>query len=99
MKTDALTRTVLTAMLVVAAAFGAYADDPVYVTGAEYEVSNEWLIVKSGDGTLVEPFDKKDNIGASRILIAQGASLTLGIDHPFDSSRPVLHVGGTFVRK
>ena len=96
MKTDALTRTALTAMLAVAAALGAYADDPVYVTGAEYEVSNEWLIVKSGDGTLVEPFDKKDNNGASRILIAQGASLTLGIDQPFDSSRPVLYVGGTF---
>ena len=46
MKTDALTRIALTAMLAVAAAFGAYADDPVYVIGAEYEVSNEWLIVK-----------------------------------------------------
>ena len=95
MKTDTLTRTVLTAMLVVSAALGAYADDPVYVTGAEYEVSNEWLIVKSGDGTLVEPFDKKDNNSASRVLIAPGASLTLGIEQPF-AYRPVLYVGGTF---
>ena len=50
MKTDALTRIALTAMLAVAAAFGAYADDPVYVTGAEYVIDGNRLTVTSGQG-------------------------------------------------
>ena len=74
----------------------AFADDSVYITGAEYEVSNEtWLVVKSGDGTLVAPFDKMDGNNASRLVVERGASLKIGVDSPFSSSRPVLYLNGT----
>ena len=81
---------------VVSVAFGLMADDPVYITGAEYEVSNEtWLVVKSGNGTLVAPFDKKDSNNVSRLVVARGASLKIGVDSPFSSGRPVLYLNGT----
>lgn len=74
----------------------AFADDPVYITGAEYEVTNTtWLVVKSGDGTLVAPFDKMDVNNASRLVVERGASLKIGVDSPFSSSRPVLYLNGT----
>ena len=74
----------------------AFADDPVYITGATYEVSNTtWLVVKSGDGVLVAPFDKMDGNNFSRLVVERGASLKIGVDSPFSSSRPVLYINGT----
>ena len=51
MKMKELFNHLLTAAVALVASGAAIADDPVYVAGAEYEVSNGWLIVKSGDDT------------------------------------------------
>ena len=70
-----------------------FADDPVYITGAEYVVSNDWLIVKSGSGTITNQF-KVTGYTATRIRIEEGAALALGIDVPFNPAA-LLCVFGT----
>ena len=89
MKTDALTRTALTAILAVAAAFGAYADDPVYITGAEYVIEGDRLTVVSGQGELV--LQIPDTI--SSICVTNGASLKICTDSPF-AKVPYLYLYG-----
>lgn len=77
-----------------AMAFDSFADDgSAYVTGADCEVSNEWLIVKSGSGTITNQF-KVTGYTATRIRIEEGATLALGIDAPFNPSA-ILCVFGT----
>ena len=67
-------------------------EDP-YITGAEYEVSGEWLIVKSGSGTLVRQF-KVEGTTATRVKIEEGAELKIGIDGAPFSPSAVLHIYG-----
>ena len=77
-----------------AMAFDSFADDgSAYVTGAECEVSNDWLIVKSGSGTITNQF-KVTGYTATRIRIEEGAALALGIDAPFNP-KALLCVFGT----
>ena len=78
------------AMIGVGTMFCTFADDPVYITGAEYTISDTTLTVTSGDGTLA--VQTPSGIGHLRIM--EGASLKLGIDNPFGVGH-VLHVFGT----
>ena len=97
MKMKELFNHLLTAAVAIVASGAAIADDPVYVAGAEYEVSNGWLIVKSGVGTLVAQFDKYEASGSaqvSRLVVAEGATLKLGIDDPF-LKKPIMYINGT----
>ena len=96
MKMKNLFNGLLTALVALISSSSVFADDPVYITGAEYEVSNTtWLVVKSGEGTLVAPFDKMDGNNFSRLVVERGASLKIGVDSPFSSSRVVLYLNGT----
>ena len=84
----------LMAIVALVASWSALADDgSAYVEGAECEVSNEWLIVKSGSGTITNQF-KVTGYTATRIRIEEGATLALGIDAPFNPSA-ILCVFGT----
>ena len=72
------------------ATMSAHADDPVYITGAEYTLDGDTLTVTSGDGTLAVQTPSS----MLHLKIMEGASLKLGIDSPFGANH-VLHVFGT----
>ena len=91
MKTDALTRTALAAMLAAAASLGARADDPVYITGAEYTIAGNALTVSSGNGLLVQ----KTPSSLTHIWIMEGTSLKLTTDGDAFGSQMVMHIFGT----
>ena len=61
----------LSAAVTIALSCAAFADGAGYVTGAECEVSNQWLIVKSGIGTITNQF-KVTGYDATRIRIEEG---------------------------
>ncbi|MBQ3289469.1 MAG: hypothetical protein IJH50_08695 [Kiritimatiellae bacterium] len=67
-----------------------FADDPVYITGAEYTIQDTTMTVTSGDGTIVSQLPST----LTHLKIAEGVSLKLGIDNPFGANY-VLHVHGT----
>ena len=89
MKTNALRRVAMAAVFAVVAAFGAFADDPVYITGAEYVIEGNRLTVTSGQGELV--LQIPDTI--SSICVTNGASLKICIDNPF-AKTPNLYLYG-----
>ena len=93
MKMKELFGSLLTPAVALVASLSAFADGAGYVTGAECEVSNEWLIVKSGSGTITNQF-KVTGYTATRIKIEEGVTLALGIDAPFNPSA-LLYVFGT----
>ena len=72
------------------ATMSAHADDPVYITGAEYTLDGDTLTVTSGDGTLAVQTPSS----MLHLKIMEGTSLKLGIDNPFGANH-VLHVFGT----
>ena len=78
------------AMIGIATMLCTFADDPVYVTGAEYAIEDTSLTVTSGDGTIVSQLPST----LVHLRIAEGATLKLGIDNPFGAGY-VLHVHGT----
>ena len=78
------------AMIGIGAMLCAFADDPVYITGAEYTIEDTSLTVTSGDGTLVSQLPST----LVHLRVAKGATLKLGIDNPFGTNY-VLHVHGT----
>ena len=79
-----------TVMIGIGAMLCAYADDPGYITGAEYTIEDTSLTVTSGDGTLVSQLPST----LVHLRIAEGTSLKLGTDNPFGANY-VLHVHGT----
>ena len=81
MDTVSLRKMTLAAMLVAAALFGAFADDPAYITGAEYVIEGNRLTVRSGEGTLV----LQTPTSVSIVCVTNGAALKIGIDNPFAS--------------
>ena len=89
MNTSALMRTASAAVFAVLAVFGAFADDPVYITGAEYVIDGNRLTVTSGQGELV--LQIPDTI--SSICVTNGASLKICIDNPF-AKTPNLYLYG-----
>ena len=89
MNTSALMRTASAAVFAVLAVFGAFADDPVYITGAEYTIEDGRLTVTSGEGTLVQ----QTPASISSICVTNGASLKIGIDDPF-ATAPYLYLYG-----
>ncbi len=60
------------------------------ITGAEYEMTGSALTVSSGEGTLVAQLPAE----VTDVTVAEGASLSIGVDNPFASS-PILRVHGT----
>ena len=82
MGTGSLRKMALAAMLVLATLFGAHADDPVYITGAEYTIDGSRLTVTSGNGTLIAQTPSS----VIEICVTNGASLKIGIDDPFGST-------------
>ncbi|MBR2838314.1 MAG: hypothetical protein IKE55_06015 [Kiritimatiellae bacterium] len=78
------------AMVALGTALCTFADDQVYITGAEYTIDGNVLTVTSGDGTLVAQTPSS----VQHLKIAKGASLKLGIDNPFGTNH-VLIVYGT----
>lgn len=94
MKMKELFNRLLAATVALVASWSALADDgSAYVTGAECEVSNEWLFVKSGIGTITNQF-KVAGKSATHLQIEEGATLKLGIDVPFNPSA-LIHLFGT----
>ena len=89
MGTGSLRKMVLAAMLVLATLFGAHADDPVYITGAEYTIDGSRLTVTSGNGTLISQTPSS----VIEICVTNGASLKIGIDDPFGST-PSMYLFG-----
>ena len=89
MDTVSLRKMTLAAMLVAAALFGAFADDPAYITGAEYVIEGNRLTVRSGEGTLV----LQTPTSVSIVCVTNGAALKIGIDNPFGTT-PYLKLYG-----
>ncbi len=78
------------AMIGIGAMLCSFADDPVYITGAEYTLDGDTLTVTSGDGTLAVQTPSS----VTHLKVMEGTSLKLGIDNPFGANH-VLHVFGT----
>ena len=79
-----------TAMIGMGTMLYAFADDPMYITGAAYTLVGDTLTVTSGNGTLA----MQTPSSVTNLKIMEGASLKLGIDSPFGANH-VLHVFGT----